>query len=119
MDQEYSKTAGSTQSTFTRTNLAEQHVPDTSPAAQLEANWKPKYSDDQAAKMDEEYGKTAGSTSANFDMDKLGEGAEQAGGWTMADEFDADPEEEYGADKADADKVCVSSCLVSWKHAEQ
>ena len=83
-----------------------QGIPDPTPAlrAQLEASWQPKYSDADASKMDEAYGKLAGGDSAGFDMDKLGEGAEQAGGWTMADEFDAE-DEEYGDDRPDADKV--------------
>lgn len=86
------------------------------PALQLEANWKPKYSDSDAAKMDEEYGKTSGSTSEPFDMDKLGEGAQSAGGWTMSDEYDA-PNEEYGEDRPDADKVLPAPlyALDTWR----
>ena len=83
---------------------------DVCPCLQLEANWKPKFSDSQVSKMDEEYGKLAGGTSQGFDMDKLGEGADANAGWTMNDEYDAE-DEEYGDDRPDADKVLVLCVL--------
>ena len=78
-------------------------------AAQLQASYKSVYSDSQAQEMDKKYADAAGQDSASFDMDKLGEGADAAGGWTMNDEYDP-PQEEYGDDRADADKVPAPSC---------
>ena len=72
--------------------------------------YKPLYNDSQVKEMDEKYGEAVGPGGAvPFEMDKLGEGAQNEG-WTMNDEYDA-PTEEYGDDRADADKVGPLACL--------